>query len=252
MDKSRRAVSVIVGFVFACCLMLPLSAAAEVITFTDPDTANWYVDRKMPAVFEQTVFDGDSRLHIGISGANVQPDSFYNYQGMKRDFNAGISRYDITADLYVDSSWTDANIGIWATLFDPSNAVSGYPIVAWREKSDNSIAAGFYAFDYINGGWLTIGTGYQQNTWHTIGMHYTPSAMEYYIDGVMALSFSDNSQNGTWGNIILNSYNFGNNYDVYWDNVGTVPTPEPGTMVLLGLGASGLALLRWQRGKREV
>lgn len=222
------------------------NAFAATIDFNNPDLSAWYTDRKAPAVFETAMFDGDNRLRIGINGADAGADSFYNYQGKKIDVNADIFKLGVTADLYVDSSWGDANVGIWATTFDSLNAVAGYPIVAWRSSA--SVAAGFYAFDYYNGGWITLGTGYSEDAWHNITMRYSGGSMDYYVDDVLLYAFADPWQDGTFGNIILNSYNFGQSFDVYWDNVGTVPTPEPATLLLTGASLAGL----WGARRRKA
>lgn len=75
--------------------------------------------------------------------------------------------------------------------------------------------------------------------------------MDYYINDALALSFADDTQNGLLGNIILNSYNFGESYDVYWDNVGVAPVPEPSTFLLMGLPLLGLIGFRKKLFRQE-
>jgi hypothetical protein len=225
------------------------AANAEVLTFDDPDLSSWYTDRFEPSVFETAVFDGDNRLHIGIDGADQQDNSFYNYQGKKRDFNVPVGSYSINADLFVDSAWGDSNVGIWGTTYDNFGEVSGYPIVAWRSGSE--IDDGFYAFDYIVGGWLDMVAPNDTGRWYDITMKYTGTSMDYYINDALALSFADDTQNGLLGNIILNSYNFGESYDVYWDNVGVAPVPEPSTFLLMGLPMLGLIGFRKKLFRQE-
>ncbi|GAB7080822.1 PEP-CTERM sorting domain-containing protein [Megalodesulfovibrio paquesii] len=238
---------------FLLCAVLalcPTLAQAAVLTFdSSADLVGWYRDRYEPAVFEIASFDGDSRLHIGIDGSDQQSSSFYNYQGMKLDFGVSVSEI-ITADLYIDSSWNSANVGIWGTLKTLDGLVSGYPIISWREGA--GIISGFYSFDYFLGGWNLLGSGYAEDAWHTLEMRYTGSTMDYYIDGVFAYAFDDIWQDGVIANIILNSYNFGESFDVYWDNVGTRQTPEPSTLVLAGLGLAGLIRMRRRNRARAT
>ncbi len=42
-------------------------------------------------------------------------------------------------------------------------------------------------------------------------------AFQYFVDGVSVLNFADPNTK-TLGNVILNAYNYGADYDVYWDN----------------------------------
>lgn len=210
----------------------------------------WYVDRYAPAEFDQAYFDGGNRLHIEISGADQQSSSFYNYQGRKYDFNSPVSGYSINGSLYVDSNWEteNTNVGMWGTIFDSSQSVSAYPIIAFR--NDGTDPVGFYGFDYLNtGNWFLVDAVSSYNEWYNLSMVYSSGNLNYYIDGALVYQFADTNiaDYQTIGNIILDSYNFGSTYDVYWDNVGTSPVPEPSTMLLLGFGLIGLAAITRKR-----
>lgn len=226
------------------------AANAEVFDFDDPDLSSWYTDRFDPATFEAAEFDGDNRLHIGISGEDSQSDSFDNYQGKKKDFGDNPYDYSIVGDLYVGSDWGtgDWNVGMWGTLKDEDGNVSGYPIVSYRNSDD--VDAGFYGFDYVNGGWFDLMDVNDFGQWYSFEMAYDQLGLSYYINGQKSGGFADTFEHDEIANIILNSYNFGEDYDVYWDNVGTrQPIPEPGTIFLVALGVSGLVGYRKKLGK---
>lgn len=206
----------------------------------------WYPDRYAPAVFESYDFGGEMVLRHGIRATDVQGNSFYNYQGRKLDTNLTGTAQSMSIDLWLDASWNGAsrNAGIWSTGFDSGSVASAYPIVAWR--SGGTDPAGFYAFDYINGGWLPLkmATVGDYGRWHTLTFVFSVgTGVEYFVDGVSRLTFAD-PDTANLRNLILNAYNFGADYDVYWDNfrVGsTTPTPyEPVVTGVMNITASAV------------
>ena len=193
----------------------------------------WYTDRYKPAVFESAVFNGEPVLKHGVRAADIQSSSFYNYQGRKLDINLTGSKQTVSIDLWVDPSWTTGshNVGVWGTGYDGSS-VSAYPIIAWRNGGTDP--AGFYAFDYVNGGWIPLKVAAPEDygRWHTLSFSLTVgSGVEHFIDGVSRLNFTD-PDTKSWANVILNVYNFGADYDVYWDNFATYDASIVGQMTI--------------------
>lgn len=182
----------------------------------------WYVDRFAPAAFESFDFEGRKVLRHGVLGSQKQSQSFYNYQGRKLDVNLSGPTITVSIDLFVGSDWgsKQRNAGFWATGLDSENAVSAYPMIAWR--SGGTDPAGFYAFDYFYGGWDLLhaaGTEDYYGKWHNLAFTYNVGeGVSYFIDGEFSGSFAD-SYTTQISNIILNVYNFGEDYDVYWDNL---------------------------------
>jgi hypothetical protein len=140
--------------------------------------------------------------------------------------------------------------GLWATGFDATDAISAYPILAFRSSGDSplwgstSVPPGFYAWNYIAGGYSV---GFQAisnyNRWYTLKFVLTPGVgTSYYIDGVLIGSLADPTTTDL-GNVILNVTNFGDeDYDVLWDNFRgsqtcvTVPIFDPTAGFVTGGG----------------
>jgi hypothetical protein len=239
------------------------SVEAAIQTFDSPGDVTlgptqapgtWYTDRFAPAGFAagQTAPDGQiGTLKQSIDGSQVQANSFYNYQGRKYDINLTGAVQAVSIGLYVDPSWAtnDVNAGIWLTGFDSTpGEVSAYPIIAYRHSSTAS--AGFYTWDYVNGGWINdpaVGPG-----WHTLTTKLiVGTGMESYVDGVLFATFAD-PDTVSLGNVILNSYNYGQSYDVYWDNLSTATVPEPATLIVWSLlgATTWLGMRVWRGGQR--
>jgi len=201
----------------------------------------WYPDRYKPAVFETAIFNGEPVLKHGVriadSAAN-RPSSyssaFYNTQGRKLDVNLSGPIQTASIDLWVDPAWatTNSNAGFWGTGFDSTGGVSAYPILAWRNVAPD--APGFYIFDYIHGGYILLkaATPADYGRWHTLS--YTlnvGTGVNFFVDGGSKVSFAD-PDTKTLSNVILNVYNFGADYDVYWDNFATYDASIVGQMTI--------------------
>lgn len=238
------------------------AANAQSFTFDSPVTLSssqaagtWYTDRYAPAGFTAPVsFLGDNRLKQTISSADSaanRPSSFsgafYNTQGRKYDLNPQVTHMSI--DLYIPSDWGsngERGAGFWGTAFNPSNAVSAYPIIEFTSNSDEASGARFRAWD-SNTGWVSMGlpTGFSYNQFYTLDIALTGSQFVYTV-GDLSTSVGANGSTSI-GNVILQGYNStsGRDYDIYWDNFQAVP--EPTSMAAIGMGI--LALARKRRKK---
>lgn len=188
----------------------------------------WYTDRYAPAAFEASFFDGDNRLHVGISGTDYLPhgSTFYNYQGRKYDLGFGIDTY-ITADLYIGNDWqgNQRHASLWATTIDTNGDISGYPIMGFTEGVGFRIFSQDTDQDAANGyqaGWYDLGlpSNFTYGNWYTLSAHLTSTEYKYYINGVLVWSDVSTFDSVQWANMMLQAYNYGDDYDVYWDNVG--------------------------------
>ena len=218
-----------------------------------PDT--FYTDRYAPATFESAFFDGDNRLRHGIDAADgpgSRPGSFssdfYNTQGNKYDINIPVGQtYSI--DLYIPSDWaTDVRrADLWSTTRDANGDISGFPIFGFvsNDPSDpfNTAPASttprfrLYTqdtdFDPSNGytaDWIDFGLpiGFVYDAWYTLQTELTPHAyIHRLIDetDTVLLEVVDPITFGTvrTSDLIIQAYNFGETYDVYWDNLVLPP-----------------------------
>lgn len=211
----------------------------------------WYTDRYAPAAFEQAFFDGDNRLKHSISAADSaanRPPSFssgfYDTQGRKYDVDIPTGN-KISIDMYIDSGWMSQvrRADLWGTTFDAGGNISGFPIFGFITNdpadpfntSPTSPDPRFRFFtqdtdqDTSNGltaGWLEFAppVGFSYDRWYTFEIELTAGAyIGRLIDDTdtVLLTVVDTVTFGSirYGNIIVQAFNFGEDYDVYWDNV---------------------------------
>ncbi len=210
----------------------------------------WYTDRYAPGEFDSFNFNGEQVLRHGIREADSQANrpsqfssTFYNYQGRKYDLGYTGASVSLSIDLWVDASWenADRNAGIWATGTNADGNISAYPIMAYR-------ANGISTFDYINGGWqpaVSFSSG-DFGAWVNLSFTLTPGVgIEYFVNGTSIGTFAD-AATTTIDNVILNGYNFGESYDIYWDNFQAQVIPLP-SGVLMGLAGLGIVAIRRRR-----
>ena len=206
----------------------------------------WYTDRFDPAEFEAT----GGELHIGIDDADFHSSglpNFYNTQGRKYDVDIPVG-YKWSGKLYIGTDWTTTvkRSDIWATTFDSGGNISGYPILGfvsnnpsddlnpsatpvprfrwYSQDTDQNPSNGYTA------GWVELGLpgGFVYDAWYTLEVEMTDAAFIARVknaSGDILLSFTDVLTFGSIraGNLIMQAYNFGEDYDVYWDDIVVGP-----------------------------
>lgn len=228
----------------------------------------WYTDRYAPAGFVGGQVAPDGRtgtLQQSISPADSQVNRpgafssvFYNTQGRKFDTPGLTSAF---IEMYVPGSWDGLNQnvagsegrlgGFWATGADAGNTVTAYPVIEF-----NNLVDSFRVFDPEAGG-----TGYQNvsgfagfDRWYEIGFQLNGSDLEYFVNGMLVYTDSTIGSTTQFKDIILQGYNAGNGYSIYWDNfqADSAMVPEPASLAVWSLmGVAGLAY-RWRRKKTSV
>ncbi len=205
----------------------------------------WYTDRYAPAGFAKSASDGDKRLKLSLSSADALANrpsnyqsTFYNTQG--RNFDLPYLSNFAAADLFIGSDWDtqDRRADFWANGVDAGGAIVGYPIIGFLKGT------GFRVWDNL--GWHVVGfpAGFEYGKWYSLRMQFNPGSVTYYVDD--QLVYVSNSVDDVdmadcvgFDNVKLQAYNFGESYDVYFDNVAPMPsTPAPFT-VATSAGANG-------------
>jgi hypothetical protein len=236
----------------------------------DGAPAGWVTDRYQPNVFADIgSFQGRSDvLQIGINAAqgmgsrpSGQNTQFYNTQGMQYLVSGGVGS-SISADLWIPEEWRSELNGsrrtdIWGIMTDGTN-VTGYPILGFTNYGGTPT---FRAWEDTVGSWQILANPIQYNAWNTLAIVFQGTSYEFYVNG--SLAWTDNTANGSTGfrGLIMQAYNFNGdgslnavtaggtgNYSVHWANTSEVP--EPGTILLSGLGLLALGLLR-RRQQRQ-
>ena len=235
-----------------------------------PKDGKWYTDRYTPYGFTAADFDGDSRLKLSIDDAYYKGyGDFYATQGRKYDtWGAKYAQVDV----YIPDDWASNNryAGFWGTTFDTTGSyINGYPICAFRSydgslsEVDDAVTAGFYwytqdvdwdhnhEYEEGNAGYVELMSfeSDDYNQWYTLRYAITSNSFAVSIqdalgDELVSVNDPHIFDSTQIGNIMLQGYNFNEDYDVYFDNA-EANVPEPATMSLLAIG--GLALLRRRR-----
>ena len=207
--------------------------------FNDPITTGpsqapgiWYTDRYAPDSF---YVDGNDSILVHLidaaDGTSNRPGSyssaFYDTQGRKYDLENTTAMLSI--DLYVPAAWASTGrrmAGMWGTVFDSANAISGYPIIEF--VSDNADPR-FRLYD--NGVWLDMDLpcDFQYDEWHTLRIEILPAGeFRFSVDDLRMVSTNFGTGHSYFGNIILQGHNnaAGVTYEINWDNFINGSGPE--------------------------
>lgn len=233
-----------------------------------PDFANvptgWNTDRYNPSSFSNVgAFQGRNNV-LGISisnsdGLNSRPPAyqsqFYNTQGKQHAVSGGIGSV-LSADLFINSSWSDAINGnvrtdMWGVLSDATNAITDYPIIGFTNYGGARLRA------WDNNGWHDLNATINYGGWNSFAMAFTGSSIDYSVNGVSVYTDSTSFVPSTgFSAVIMQAYNFNDpaitdanpvGYTANWSN--TQPVPEPSTFILFGAGLAGVAFMR-RRNKK--
>jgi hypothetical protein len=235
-------------------------AAAAIQDFETPVNTGpqapgvWYTDRYAPNGFSGQAMAPDGRtgtLQESIretdSSANRTGfgSAFYNTQGRKFDLDANSDGAFI--DLYVDGAWDaldqSENPGRLASFWASGDSGT-FPIIEFSNDTDGGSTNGFRVWDSFTGIWTNVAGFTDYDKWYQIGFTVDGSAEKFYVNGTLVQTIAD-SLTTSFDNVILQGYNSGNDYDIYWDNgnfgPGAAPVPEPATLAIWsGIGIAGL------------
>ncbi len=203
-----------------------------------PAPGVWYTDRYAPAGFTSGPVPGGTGLVHSISSADSAANrppafssAFYNTQGRSLDIDLPAGA-ELAVDLYIPASWETSvrRADIWGVGHGIDNSVSAYPIIGFicNDPTDatNPTPAGplmprYRVWDDVNG-WLDLGTVVTYNAWHRLSITLTATSFVYKIDGSTVATLP-NYGTARIGSTLIQAYNFGQSYDVYWDNLLSGP-----------------------------
>jgi len=254
--------SMVPGMAVAANSELPTPSAEGVETFTwapelgaVPAIGIWAPDRQAPAAFERVErgFDanpgspGIGRLAIEGDDMPALTDPvnmFHNTQGMQTVVPTATA---IAADMYVDAAAQDSrrSMGIWGVAYDEANEISWYPIIefanrpyASRTSTTTVEKVGFRVYDGNTGQWAWADTPVIYGEWYRLEIRIINDVVRYYINDELVASGSEPALYPAGGSvgmktIMLQAFNFGEDYDVYFDNIvpGPINYPRIATFV---------------------
>jgi hypothetical protein len=240
--------------------------AGLTVTFDSPgDVGTWTPDRYAPSGFASGTSGGGRTgvLTESISATDfTRPvpynGAFYNTQGKGTALPAGTN--SMSVELYVDPTWASLNqtvagvntgrlASFWGFAYGPGgSSPADYPFIEFNNNIDGT--GGFRiwddALDNGNGAYENVAgfAGYGQ--WYTLGIEVFGGNIAFSINGVLAYTVS-NVGPLTLGNAVLQGYNAGNDYKIYWDNLSADPVPEPATLISVGIASVLCAGFAWTR-----
>ena len=211
----------------------------EIDPFDDPDLSDWVTDRYEPAAFETTLTLGDNRLHVGIAASDVQTSSALNFQGRLKSLgvdNDNKAGTYATGDLYVGADWAAAtrHASIWVEVREPNGGAPLKIFPALGFTSDGGTSNSFAHWNHFTGAWAPLGIppGFAYGNWYTLQIHLIDGSVGFYVDGDLQTTLSlpgAFTEDAYIAAVYLQAFNYSEDYDVFWDNVGTgvIPNPDP-------------------------
>jgi len=245
-------------------------AAAVMPTFVGAPTG-WSTDRYDPASFADVgTYQGRNNvLGIGINSTGDsasrpggQQGTFYNTQGKQQAISGGAGS-QLSADLYINSSWRSANNGfvrtdMWGVMSDATSAVSDYPIIGFTNFG--AAGARLRAWDGdLNAGlgdWVNLTNAISYDAWNSFSIDFTGGAYDFYVNGVLAYHDTTTSASTGFSAVIMQAYNFADptipgcpfstvDYVAHWSNPSDLrAVPEPGMIALVAVALLGLGTVR--------
>jgi hypothetical protein len=229
------------------------------------DASTWVVDRYAPHSFGDvgTFQNRNNVLGIEINPAESsenrkatnQESSFYNTQGRDHPLSGGGIGSVLSAALYIPASWSNAANGsvrtdMWGVMTDGTDIGSDYTIIGFT--NNGSAGATFQIFDGDHGGWNAISPTVMPvtyNAWNTLAIKFTGTSYLYYINGSLVYTDATINKSTGFSWVDMQAYNFDApvGYTAYWANT-PAHAPIPASVLLLGSGLFGLALL----GRRKL
>jgi hypothetical protein len=203
-------------------------------------TDAWYVDRYAPAAFERADFNGGSVLKISVSPADynppLTPPGHHNTQGRSFGITGAGVGSSVSAELYISSAWQGMSVstGLWLAAADINGDRSEFPIIGFYSDGTDSY---FRVYDNETG-YQQMATAIVWDEWVTLEIVLTDVGFEYFINGASVYVGPEEPASTSFDTVIFNTTNFGEAYDVYWDNLSTPSStvPEPASFALAALG----------------
>lgn len=214
-----------------------------------PNNAGWQVDRKDTDTWETASFDGDDRLHINIDESGPTP-GFQSEQGKKYLPEKGGHwatghNSSLHYSFYVDPDWEDdggkrQQTGMWAVIADADSNIVAYSVLEYQdsdaatnpnEGADPGDGAQFRLF-LQTGEWVNLGlpkkiqVDPEEGGWVDVKAQFLFKGgnprVKWYVNNAFIAEDDTIDMFGDpalFLEPILNSENFGEDEDYYYDDI---------------------------------